>query len=135
MGIDKGSVQKIGIRSTRLRALGGEELVIPNRDITSARIGNFRKIQERRLVVKIGVKNTTSAKVLRKIPDLIRQALEKVENLKVERVHWVSFGASELGFEIGYLIKSGDYDLYMNTQQNANLAIKELFEKEKIEFA
>ena len=66
---------------------------------------------------------------------MIRQALEKVENLKVERVHWVSFGASELGFEIGYLIKSGDYDLYMNTQQNANLAIKELFEKEKIEFA
>ena len=133
VGVDKGTVYRIGLRSTRLKALTGDEMVIPNRDITSARVGNYQRVTERRGILKIGISPKTKALVLSKIPDLVKEKLSTIPEISVERVHWVAFAANSFGYEIVYVVKSGNYELFMDTQQLVNLAIKEMLEKEKIE--
>ena len=135
VGANMGTVEKIGIKTTRLRALQGEEVVISNKELTSARIQNFKKMKERRIAFKFGVIYQTENAKLKKIPNMIKEIIESVDKLRFDRTHFIAFGPSDLTFEAVYYINSAEYNDYMDANQEVNLKMKEAFEKEGIEFA
>ena len=135
VGEQMGVVKKIGIKSTRIQALQGEEIVISNRELTSVRIQNFKRMEKRRVAFSFGVLYSTSNAKLKKAIEMVKKIVEKAEHADLDRVHFKAFGSSSLDFEVVYYLKSRDYNVYMDTQQEINFAIKEAFEKEKIEFA
>ena len=130
-----GTVEYIGIKTTRLRTLGGEQLVCSNTDLTNSRVHNYKRMEERRAVFSFGVVYNTPAAKLKTIPPLVRKVIEELDDTRFDRAHFKSFGESSLDFEVVYYILSADYNVYMDKQQSINLRIFELFEKEQIEFA
>jgi small-conductance mechanosensitive channel len=135
IGDDLGVVQKIGIKTTRINTLRGEELVVSNRELTSTRIHNFGRMPHRRIDFSFGVLYQTTAEKMRKIPDMVKEIVETQELTRFDRAHFKSFGDSSLDFEVVYYLDSPDYLKYMDTQQAINLGIMEAFEKEGIDFA
>ena len=135
VGDKKGTVEKIGIKTTRLRALQGEELVISNQELTNAQIQNFKKMSERRINFAIGLTYDTSSEKLKRVPGLIKQIIDSSEGVRFDRVHFKEFGEFSLIFEIVYYIKSSDFVKYMNIQQSINFEMKSVFEKEQIVMA
>lgn len=130
-----GSIEHIGIKTTRIRSLSGEQLVFSNTDLLTSRIRNFGRMQERRVVFKIGVIYQTSAEKLEKIPTIIREAIEAQDKTRFDRSHFGSYGDFSLDFETVYYVLGADYNLYMDIQQAINLAIFRRFAEEGIEFA
>jgi len=135
LGDDMGTVKNIGIKSTRLKTLQGQELVVPNKELTETRVHNYKRMEKRRVVFGFGVIYDTPAEKLKAIPEMVKNVFTGMENVEADRVHFVKFSDSSLDFEVVYHIKSSDYDFYMDTQQTINLAIKEKFDQEKIEMA
>ena len=138
VGEYSGTVTKIGMKSTRVQLLQGEELVLANSELTKTNIRNFKKMKKRRINFSFGVTYDTPLKKLKKIPDIIKGVIdpEKLEYVdKLDRVHFTEFGDFSLNFDIVYYIKNKDYVKYRDTQQQINFAIKEAFEKEGIEMA
>lgn len=130
-----GSVEHIGLKSTRLRSLSGEQLVISNADLLASRIRNYGRMRERRVVFQIGVTYQTPKAVLTEIPGLLRAAVEAQKGTRFDRAHFVGFGDSSLTFETVYHVQSADYKVYMDVQQAINLELVERFEEREIEFA
>lgn len=134
-GTHSGTVEKIGIKTTRIRAVQGEEIVISNQELTSARVQNFKKMVERRIVSTVGVTYETPSKKFDKVPSLIKEAIEKEKNVRFDRVFFTTFADSSLVFEYVYYTLSSDYGEYLESQQNINFEIKKKFEKEGVDFA
>jgi small-conductance mechanosensitive channel len=130
-----GIVEQIGIKTTRLRAQGGEQLVISNTDLTNSRLHNFKKMEKRRVLFKLGIIYQTPAETLKAIPVMVKDIIEKQAGTTFDRGHFASYGDSSLNFEFVYFVHGEDYNTYMDIQQSINLAIFEEFEKRKIEFA
>jgi len=135
IGTDMGTVEKIGIKTTRLRTPQGEELVISNKELTSARVQNFRRMEKRRNAFNLGVVYGTSTEKLEAIPKMIEQIVGSVELAEFDRCYFVSFGDSSLNFEVVYFVTSRDYAEFLATAEKVNLEIYKRFEKEGIEFA
>lgn len=135
IGTDSGTVERIGVKSTRIKTLQGEELVVSNKELTEARVRNFKKMTSRRVVFTFGVTYETSTAKLKKIPEIVKKILADEKMAELERVHFKSFGDFSLNYEVVYYVKSNEYKDYMDTQQKINLALKQAFEKEKIDFA
>ncbi len=135
VGDKMGVVEKVGIKSTRVRALQGEEIVFSNKELTSAQIHNLKKMDYRRNQITIGVVYETSTEILEKIPEIIKGIIEKEEMAEFDRAHFSSFADFSLNFTFVYYTKSRDYTIFMDVQQKILLEIKREFEKEKIEFA
>ena len=135
VGDKMGEVEMVGIKTTRLRAIGGEQLVFSNKDLTDSRVHNFKKMQKRRVVFKLGVIYQTPAEKLKAIPQMVRNIIEKQNDATFDRGHFASFGDSSLDFEFVYYVTGADYAKYMDIQQAINLSVFETFEREKIEFA
>lgn len=135
VGSQMGTVAKIGIKTTRLTALQGEEIVMSNRELTSATIQNFKKMRERRVVMDFGITYETPRATVAALPGKIRAAIESFDGIRVDRVHFAGFGDSSLNFELVYYVATGDYTAYMDRQQEINLALVELFAHEKVSFA
>jgi small-conductance mechanosensitive channel len=130
-----GTVMKIGIKSTRVQLLQGEELVISNKELTSTSVRNFKKLEKRRVVFAVKVTCDTPVEKLRKIPQIIAKILKETELAELDRVHFRQFGDFSLDFEVVYYLATGDYNKYMDIQQQINYGILDEFEKEKIEMA
>ena len=130
-----GTVTNIGVKSTRLKLLHGEELVIPNKELTSTAVRNFRKLEKRRVQFNIGVIYGTPSAKLKKIPGIITEIMLKIDLATLDQVFFTEFGAYSLIFTIVYFVKSANYINYKEVQQIINFAIKEEFEKEGIEIA
>ena len=130
-----GTVKKIGIRSTRIQLLQGEELVLSNQELTTKSIRNFKKLKKRRIVLTLKVISETHVEKLKKIPDIIANILKEIKIANLDRVHLRQLGDFSIDFEVVYYIKTGDYTKYMDVQQQINYGILEEFEKEKIEMA
>jgi small-conductance mechanosensitive channel len=130
-----GSVEHIGIKTTRLRSLGGEQLVFSNTDLTSSRLQNYKRMEKRRVVFRLGVTYQASLEQLKEIPKIIKAAIESVGEVAFDRAHFFSYGDFSLVFEVVYYVLSNDYTKYMDVQQQINFVIKEEFEKRGIEFA
>lgn len=135
VGEYSGNVKKIGMKSTRVQLLQGEELVLANSVLTTTSVRNFKKLKKRRASFSFGVTYDTPSKKLKKIPDIVKEIIEKNEILEVDRIHFKEFGDFSLNFEVVYYIRNKDYTVYMDVQQEINFAIKEAFEKEGIEMA
>ena len=135
IGTDMGEVEKIGLKSTRIRTLLGEELVVANKELTSARVQNFKRMETRRESFSLGVVYNTDAKKINAIPKMIEEIVKKVNGAKFDRCHFAKFADSSLNFDIVYYIDSPDYLAYMDVKQEINLAIFDKFAAEKIEFA
>ena len=135
VGEYSGTVKNIGIKSTRLKLLAGEELIISNKELTTASVRNFRKLEKRRIVFNIGVTYDTPLEKLKQIPPMITDIIKKVDAAEFERIHFTEFGDCSLKFLISYYVNSADYATYLETQQSINFAIKEAFEREGIEMA
>lgn len=130
-----GSVEFVGLRTTRVRSLSGEQLVFSNSDLLNSRIRNYGRLSERRVVFSIGVTYQTPRSQLERIPATIREAVQGQEHTRFDRSHLSSFGDFAILFETVYYVTRPDYNLYMDIQQAINLAIHEAFERDKIEFA
>ena len=135
VGNDKGVVKKIGIKSTRVQTLGGEELIVSNKELTETRIHNYKKMEKRRIVFSFGITYDTSAEKLKKIQSIVKEIIGNIDLAKLDRVHFKEFGDFSLNFEVVYYVLTSDYALYMDIQQEINLTLKERLETEGIEFA
>lgn len=130
-----GVIEHIGIKTTRVRSLGGEQLVFSNSDLASSRIRNYKRMEKRRVLFTLGVTYQTTLEQLKKIPGIIKNIIENVEHTVFDRTHFKEYGDFNLIIEVVYYILSSDYNKYMDVQQEINFGIKEAFEKEGIEFA
>ncbi|MGD8279306.1 MAG: mechanosensitive ion channel family protein [Gemmatimonadota bacterium] len=130
-----GSVEHIGLKTTRLRSLSGEQLVFSNSDLLQSRIRNYKRMQERRILFSLGVIYQTPREMVSRIAGILREVIESNEQTRFDRAHFKSFGPSSLDFEAVYYVLSAEYAVYMDIQQKINLAIMERFEAEGIEFA
>ncbi|MBK8575396.1 MAG: mechanosensitive ion channel family protein [Elusimicrobia bacterium] len=135
VGEARGTVEVIGIKTTRLRSLGGEQLVFSNTDLTGSRVQNFKRMQERRVLFRVGVTYDTPVNVVQQIPGLLRTIVETVPQTRFDRAHFVAFGPSSLDFEIVFYVLSPDYNVSMDVQQAINLAIKMEFDSRNVSFA
>ena len=130
-----GSVERVGIKTTRLRSLSGEQLIFSNNDLLSSRIRNYGRMFERRAVFSLGVTYETPAEKLKCIPGIIREAIQSQEKVRFDRAHFHRYGDFALIFEAAYYVLSPDYNVHMDIQQAVNLIIYERFAAEGIEFA
>lgn len=130
-----GTVEQIGIKTTRLRSLSGELIVISNNDLLSTRIRNFGNMYERRVVFTIKVQYGTPADKIEKIPVVIKDLLSKYEDVRFDRSHFQTFTDYGLQFETVYIVLVPDFTRMMDIQQEVNLALYKRFEKEGIRFA
>ena len=130
-----GTVEDIGIKTTRLRSLGGEELIFSNQDLTNSRVRNYKRMNRRRIVFKFGVIYQTTLTQLKKIPQIVEEIITQIPEATFDRAHFASYADFSLNFEVVYYINNSDYKKYMDIQQEINFQLKESFEKQKIEFA
>ncbi|MBU0498223.1 MAG: mechanosensitive ion channel family protein [Candidatus Thermoplasmatota archaeon] len=138
IGDYSGTVTKITMKSTRIKLLQGEELVISNKDLTSSSVRNFKKMRRRRISFSFGVTYDTDTEKLKKIPEIIKKIIDpkKLKDIdSLDRVHFSEFGDFSLKFDIVYYMRVQDYTRYKDTQQLINFAIREEFEKEGIQMA
>jgi small-conductance mechanosensitive channel len=135
VGDKMGAVEYIGIKTTRIRAIGGELLIFSNTDLTNSRVHNFKKMEKRRVVFKLGVIYQTPAEKLKAVPRMVKDIITSQEDATFDRGHFASYGDFSLSFEFVYYVTGADYAKYMDIQQAINLAIFEAFEKEGVEFA
>lgn len=135
VGEFSGTVEHVGLKSTHIRSVSGEQLVFSNSDLLSSRIRNYKRMQERRAVFNLGVTYSTPAETLESIPAMIREIVEKQENTRFGRSHFKSFGGFSLDIETVFFMTIPDHEAYMDVQQAINLAVYERFNSEGIEFA
>ena len=130
-----GTVEKVGLKTTRVRSLSGEQLVFSNSDLLQSRIRNYKRMFERRIVFSFGIVYQTPREQVAAIPGMIRTVVEALEDVRFDRAHFKAFGASSLDFEVVYYVLSPDYTTYMDRQEMINLGIMEAFEGAGVEFA
>lgn len=135
IGNDLGTVEKIGIKSTRIKTLQGEELVVSNTELTTTRVQNFKKMQQRRIAVTFGVTYETPQEKVREIPGVVTRIFDSLDGARIDRVHFTSFGDSALLFELVYFVETADYNEYMNIQQAFNFDLMQRFAELDIHFA
>lgn len=131
----RGNVEYVGIKTTRIKSLSGEQIVISNSDLTNSRLHNFKRMEKRRIVFNLGVTYQTPPEQLREIPELIKKIITDQKDAEIDRCHFATYGDFSLNFETVYYVTEPDYVKYMDIQQAINLTIFEEFSKRKIDFA
>jgi small-conductance mechanosensitive channel len=131
----RGTVENVGLKTTRVRSLDGELLVFSNADLLKSRVRNFKRMRERRIQFGLGTTYGTPADKVRRVPGWLRQAVEAQPKTRFDRAHFKGYGDSALEFEVVYYVLEPDYNVYMDVQQSLNLAIYERFAAEGVEFA
>ena len=135
VGDQMGVVENIGIKTTRVRSIWGEQIVFSNADLTSSRIRNYKQMKERRITFTLGVVYETPVEKLERISGILRDAITSAPLTRFDRAHFKKYGDFSLDFEIVYFVLNPDYNVYMDIQQKINLAILRRFQAEGIAFA
>lgn len=130
-----GTVEEIGLRTTRIRSLSGEQISVSNTDLLGERVHNYQRLERRRQVVPFGVLYQTPADIIEKIPQWVREDLEPIERVTVDRVHFVAFGDSSLNFELVFWVEAPEFPVFRDKTQEALLKIMRRFESEGVSFA
>jgi small-conductance mechanosensitive channel len=133
VGPESGTVEQVGLKTTRIRRLSGEELIIGNNDLLNSRIRNFGRMEERRVVFSVGVAAETPLRKLTRIPQLVRDIIEAQPLATFGRTHFVRIAQSSLDFEVVYFLRTPDFGQYMDAQHAINLGILQRFEEEGIQ--
>lgn len=135
LGEHMGTIESVGLKTTRIRSLSGEQIILSNSDLLSSRIRNFGRMQERRIIFSLGVTYDTPREKLKMIPQIIRESIAAAGNTRFDRSHFKTYGAFSLEFESVYYVGTAEFNAYMDIQQNINFLIHERFEQEGIRFA
>ena len=130
-----GVVEHVGLKTTRVRSISGEQLVFANSDLLTSRIRNYKRMHERRVVTTLGVTYDTPLEQLERIPEIVRSIFTALESARLDRVHFRSLGDSALIYEIVYYVLNPDYKVYIEVEQRLNLELIRRFRQEGIEFA
>jgi small-conductance mechanosensitive channel len=130
-----GKIEHIGLKTTRIRALSGEQIIISNTDLASSRIRNYKSMQKRRVLFTLDIGYDNSDEDLKKITSIIKTLIEEQPKTRYERGHFQSFGEVSLVFEFVYFVLDSDYNFYMSTHEKIMLSIKESFAQQSIELA
>lgn len=130
-----GTVERIGIKTTRVRSLSGEEIVFSNADLLNSRIHNYKRMQVRRVAYTVGIEYGTPLETMKQVPQVIEDIIRKVDNVRFDRVHMFNFAESSYDYEIVYWVLSSDYTVYMNCRQAINFGIVEEFKRLGVDFA
>ncbi len=131
----QGTVEQIGLKSTRLRSVNGEQIIMANADLLKSRMRNFGRMHERRVLFVLNVAHDTPSKKLHTIAEAIRNLIIKNNNVRFERCHLARLTAVAIEFEIVYFVLTANYKICMDVQQSVNLGIVDYFEQEEIKFA
>jgi len=135
VGNDNGVIEYIGIKTTRIRTLSGEQLICSNTDLTNSRLQNFKRMERRRIVFTLGVTYQTTHEQLSEIPGLVKEIITSKPKLQFDRGHFSGYGDFALNFEFVYYVLDPDYTIYMDNQQAVYLEIFAKFAAKEIEFA
>ena len=135
VGSTSATVEKIGVRSTHLRSLRGEVVVMNNSALTNSTVLNFADMHTRRMIYSLGVTYSTSVDQMKAIPAWVEQIIDAVPNASFNRCHFTEFGDSSLNLELVYYIDTRDYTTALDAQQAVNLGIMECFAREGVDFA
>jgi small-conductance mechanosensitive channel len=135
VGDKPGTVEKVGLKTTRVKSLWGEQLVFANAQLLNSQISNYKRMQERRISFAIGVTYETPLEKLRALPGWLKAAVEAQPDVRFDRAHFKEYADFSLNFEIVYYVLSPDYNLYMDRQQAINMAIFEKLAQEGVQFA
>lgn len=135
VGQDSGTVEKIGIKTTRIRTLQGEELVVSNAELTTARVQNFKKMSERRIVFQFGITYETPHERAKEVPGVMTRIFEAIDGARLDRAHFTAFGDFALLYEVVYYVESSNYKRYLDIQQKINFELMDRFSELGIEFA
>jgi small-conductance mechanosensitive channel len=130
-----GTVERIGVKSTRLRSIGGEQVIVANADLLKARVHNFGRMYERRVVFTISVRYETPIATVREIPEMLAAIVRRQQRVRFDRSHFLKYGDFALIFEVVYFVLDPDFNLYMDIQQAINLEILEAFDRRGIVFS
>lgn len=130
-----GVVDYIGVKSTHIKSLSGEQMVFANSDLTGSRIHNYKRMERRRIVFALGIVYETPPEVLKAVPEILKTIIKKHKLVTFDRAHFASYGAYSLDFEVVYYVLSSDYTQYMDVQQSINFEIFDEFKRRNIEFA
>lgn len=130
-----GTVEHVGLKTTRLRSLSGEQLIFANGDLLKSRVRNYKRMQERRVVFGFGLLYQTPRSAVAGVPKQVREIVERQPLTRFDRAHFKGFGESSLDFEVVYWMLDPDYNRYMDAQQAINLELMEVFEAAGIGFA
>ncbi|CAK7053662.1 MAG: hypothetical protein DELT_01117 [Desulfovibrio sp.] len=130
-----GTVESIGLKTTRLRALGGEILVCPNGDITKQNIQNFRLMARRARTFTFGIAYETPPVTVRAVPDIVRTVAKNISGLDITRVFFTEFGDSSLNFEVVFSVRSRVLDDALAAQQELFLGLLDAFAAQGIIFS
>ena len=135
-GDENGVVEKVGLKSTRIRTLTGQQLILNNSKLLDNEINNFRRMAERRVVTRVGVTYATPHETLRALPGQIREVVERHPDMvRFDRCHLAAYGDFAIQFELVFYVLTKDYAPYMDVQQEIFLDLHALFEREGVEFA
>ncbi len=135
VGDKSGIVEYVGLKTTRLRTLAGEQLIFPNHDLTNSRVHNYKRMEKRRIVFSTGVTYDTTADKLASIPQILKDIITSLPDITFDRCHFSAFGDFSLNFETVYFVNTADFLLYKDSQEKINLALIRRFGSEGIEFA
>jgi len=130
-----GTVEHVGLKTTRIRSLSGEQIVMANTSMLGTTIQNFKRLQERRIVFKIGLTYDCTAEQARQVPTILREIIQSIDNTRFDRAHFQGFGDSTLDFETVYIVLNPGYSAYMDIQQEINLRLMVALEKLGVDFA
>ncbi len=130
-----GTVEHVGLKTTRIRSISGEQIIFSNGDLLQSRIRNYKRMFERRIVFTLGVTYQTPHEKIAAIPAMLREIVERQDQVRFDRAHFKGFGDFALNFEVVYYVLTPEYLVYMDIQQAINLAVHERFSSEGIDFA
>lgn len=130
-----GTVEHVGLKTTRIRSLGGEQIVMANASMISSTIQNYKRLQERRIVFEFGLSYDTPTEAVKKAPAIVEEAIKAQDQVRFDRAHLRGFGKEALEFECVYIVKDPGYNLYMDIQQAINFHLLERFSKIGAQFA
>jgi small-conductance mechanosensitive channel len=130
-----GTVERVGLKTTRIRSLGGEQVVMSNAELLKRTVANFKRLQTRRVLFSFGITSDASADDVAGIPPLIKELIEADPLLELVRAHFKGFGENSLNFEVVYRVKDPSYDVYMDHQQALNLALMRALQQRGIRIA
>ena len=131
----RGTIEHIGVKTTRMRSLSGEQLIFSNSDLTKSRIKNYKRMDNRRAVFQFGIVYQTPVEKVKKAKEIVKDVFNSMTGVRLDRVHFQSFGDFSLIYEVVYYVLAPDYNTYMDKQEYINLTLMEEFEKNGIEFA
>lgn len=135
IGSDLGTVEKIGVKTTRLRTLDGQILVVSNRELTTARVENFQQIQKRRALFTLGLVYESKKEDLEKVPSLVKNIVDSQNNAEFDRCHFKSYGDFSLNFEISFYATVDSYKEFLDVVEQVNLKIFDVFKENNLSFA